>query len=46
MIVDTVGEFVERDVRPHVREIERENRYPEAMIDQMKELGIFGLAIP
>ena len=46
MIVDTVHEFVERDVRPHVRDIEHANEYPAAMIDQMKELGIFGLAIP
>ena len=46
MIVDTVHDFVEREVRPHVREIEHDNEYPAAMIDQMKELGIFGLAIP
>ena len=46
MIVDTVHDFVERDVRPYVRDIEHANEYPEAMIDQMKELGIFGLAIP
>ena len=46
MIVDTVHDFVEREVRPYVREIEHENRYPEAMIEQMKALGIFGLAIP
>jgi alkylation response protein AidB-like acyl-CoA dehydrogenase len=46
MIVDTVHEFVERDVRPFVREVEHANEYPEAMIEQMKQLGIFGLAIP
>ncbi len=46
MIVDTVHDFVERDVRPVVRDIEHANTYPEAMIEQMKQLGIFGLAIP
>ena len=46
MIVDTVHEFVDRDVKPVVREIEHANEYPEAMIEQMKQLGIFGLAIP
>jgi alkylation response protein AidB-like acyl-CoA dehydrogenase len=46
MILDTVREFVEREVRPHVRELDHANRYPEAMIDQMKQLGIFGLAVP
>ena len=46
MIVDTVHEFVDREVRPFVREMEHANEYPEAMIEQMKQLGIFGLAIP
>ena len=46
LIVDTVHAFVERDVRPFVREIEHADVYPEKMIEQMKELGIFGLAIP
>jgi len=46
MIVDTVHDFVDRDVRPSVREIEHADEYPEQMIEQMKALGIFGLAIP
>src|SRR5215216_481860 len=46
VILDTVRDFVNRDVRPHVREMEHANEYPEKMIEQMKELGIFGLAIP
>ena len=46
MIVDTVHEFVDREVKPVVRDIEHANEYPEAMIEQMKQLGIFGLAIP
>ena len=45
-IVAVVREFVDRDVRPVVRELEHANTYPEKLIDQMKELGIFGLAIP
>jgi alkylation response protein AidB-like acyl-CoA dehydrogenase len=45
-VVATVREFVEREVRPVVRELEHENTYPEKLIEQMKELGIFGLAIP
>jgi alkylation response protein AidB-like acyl-CoA dehydrogenase len=46
MIVDTVHDFVDRQVRPFVRDIEHANEYPEAMIEGMKQLGIFGLAIP
>jgi alkylation response protein AidB-like acyl-CoA dehydrogenase len=45
-IVDTVRDFVDRQVRPVVRDIEHANTYPEKLIDQMKQLGIFGLAIP
>ncbi|MFA3843344.1 acyl-CoA dehydrogenase family protein [Streptomyces aureus] len=46
MIVETVRNFVDREVRPVVRELEHANTYPEALIEQMKDLGIFGLAIP
>jgi alkylation response protein AidB-like acyl-CoA dehydrogenase len=45
-IVNTVREFVDREVRPVVRELERADEYPAKLIDQMKRLGIFGLAIP
>ena len=45
-IVDTVREFVDREVRPVVHELEHANEYPGKLIDQMKGLGIFGLAIP
>ncbi|WP_425468429.1 acyl-CoA dehydrogenase family protein [Prauserella rugosa] len=45
-IVDTVRDFVDRDVRPVARDLEHENTYPETLIEEMKRLGIFGLAIP
>jgi alkylation response protein AidB-like acyl-CoA dehydrogenase len=45
-IVDTVRQFVDRQVRPVARELEHANAYPGHLIDQMKALGIFGLAIP
>jgi alkylation response protein AidB-like acyl-CoA dehydrogenase len=45
-IVDTVRDFVDKQVRPVVRELEHANTYPEALIETMKEMGIFGLAIP
>jgi alkylation response protein AidB-like acyl-CoA dehydrogenase len=45
-IVSLVAEFVDREVRPVVRALEHANTYPEELIDQMKEMGIFGLAIP
>lgn len=45
-IVATVRDFVDREVRPVARALEHANEYPEKLIEQMKELGIFGLAIP
>jgi alkylation response protein AidB-like acyl-CoA dehydrogenase len=45
-VVETVAEFVDRDVRPVARELEHANAYPEKLIEQMKAMGIFGLAIP
>jgi alkylation response protein AidB-like acyl-CoA dehydrogenase len=45
-IVALVREFVDREVRPVARDLEHANEYPQELIDQMKELGIFGLAIP
>jgi alkylation response protein AidB-like acyl-CoA dehydrogenase len=45
-VVGTVAEFVDRDVRPVVRELEHANEYPEKLIERMKAMGVFGLAIP
>jgi alkylation response protein AidB-like acyl-CoA dehydrogenase len=45
-MVELVRDFVNRDVKPVVRELEHANMYPEKLIEQMKQLGIFGLAIP
>jgi alkylation response protein AidB-like acyl-CoA dehydrogenase len=46
MLVETVRAFVDRDVKPTVREVEHANEYPEAWIEQMKRIGIYGLAVP
>lgn len=46
MLVETVRTFIDRDVKPQVREVEHANAYPEAWIEQMKRIGIYGLAIP
>ena len=46
MLVATVRAFIDRDVKPSVREVEHGNVYPEAWIEQMKRIGIYGLAVP
>ncbi|MDS0135941.1 MULTISPECIES: acyl-CoA dehydrogenase family protein [unclassified Amycolatopsis] len=45
-IVDVVREWVDREVEPVVRDLEHADTYPEALIEQMKRMGIFGLAVP
>ena len=45
-VVDTVRDFVDADVRPVARDLEHADSYPEALIETMKRLGVFGLAIP
>ncbi|MBZ4016765.1 acyl-CoA dehydrogenase family protein [Streptomyces purpurogeneiscleroticus] len=45
-VVETVHDFVNKDVKPVVQELEHANTYPEALIEKMKKLGIYGLAIP
>jgi alkylation response protein AidB-like acyl-CoA dehydrogenase len=45
-IVAAVRDWVDREVRPVVREMEHANEYPERLIEQMKEMGIYGLAVP
>ncbi|MEV6945679.1 acyl-CoA dehydrogenase family protein [Streptomyces sp. NPDC051172] len=46
LVVRTVREFVDKDVKPVVRQLEHTDTYPENLIERMKELGIYGLAIP
>jgi alkylation response protein AidB-like acyl-CoA dehydrogenase len=45
-IVDVVREWVDREVEPVVQDLEHADIYPEALIEQMKRMGIFGLAVP
>ena len=45
-VVTLVREWTDREVRPVVRELEHGDTYPEKLIEQMKRMGIFGLAVP
>jgi alkylation response protein AidB-like acyl-CoA dehydrogenase len=45
-IVKAVRDFVDAEVKPAARQLEHANTYPERLIDQMKAMGVFGLAIP
>ena len=45
-LVRTVRDFIDREVKPAVNEMEHRNEYPEKFIEQMKQIGIYGLAVP
>jgi alkylation response protein AidB-like acyl-CoA dehydrogenase len=45
LILDTVNKFLEKDVKPFVREFESEDKYPKLIADKMAELGLFGATI-
>ncbi len=45
-IVTLVRDFVRREVDPVAAELDRDDRVPHDLIDQMKELGLFGITVP
>jgi butyryl-CoA dehydrogenase len=45
-ILATVRSFVEKEILPHATEFEHKDEFPEAIVDGMKEMGLFGLTIP
>ena len=45
-ILDTVRAFVDAEIIPVANELEHADEYPTKIVEQMKEMGIFGLMIP
>jgi alkylation response protein AidB-like acyl-CoA dehydrogenase len=45
LILDSVDRFLEREVKPYVRELEANDTYPEEIVEKMKALGLFGATI-
>jgi alkylation response protein AidB-like acyl-CoA dehydrogenase len=43
---DSVYEFADREIRPHVREMDDSAQMPRALIDKLFELGVMGIEIP
>jgi len=44
-LLDAVERWVEREVAPRVLEYDHADRYPHELVEQMKELGLFGATI-
>ncbi len=45
-IIRTIERFVDERVRPQVQMLEKAGQYPEKLVSMMKELGLFGMAVP
>ena len=45
-ITEMVRQFVDKEVLPIAEEHDHEDKFPEAVVEQMKELGLFGVTIP
>jgi alkylation response protein AidB-like acyl-CoA dehydrogenase len=45
-ITEMVRQFVDGEVIPIAEEYDHEDKFPEAVVEQMKELGLFGVMIP
>ena len=45
-IMETVRTFVAREVIPVATELERADAFPDEIVDQMRDLGLFGVTIP
>ncbi len=45
-LIAAVRSFVEKEVKPVANELEHRNEYPQALVEQMKALGLFGATIP
>ena len=44
-IMDAIDRWLDRQVKPHVMKLERDDVYPAEMVEQMKALGLFGATI-
>ena len=45
-IVNLVRDFVRREVEPVAQQLDQDDQVPFDLIDQMKELGLFGITVP
>jgi alkylation response protein AidB-like acyl-CoA dehydrogenase len=44
-IIDSIERWCERELRPVAKKFDHADEYPESIVEQMKELGLFGATI-
>ncbi len=45
-IIEMVRQFVDEQILPHAEHYDAKDEFPEPIVEQMKELGLFGVTIP
>jgi alkylation response protein AidB-like acyl-CoA dehydrogenase len=45
LILDSIDQFLERDVRPYAHDLEAADEYPQAILEKLTELGMMGATI-
>jgi len=45
-IIEMVRQFADEQIIPNAEHFDHEDEFPEAIVEQMKELGLFGVTIP
>ena len=45
LIIESINKFLEKDVKPFVKEFESQDKYPQDIADKMADLGLFGATI-
>jgi alkylation response protein AidB-like acyl-CoA dehydrogenase len=46
LILASIDRFLEREVAPYAHELEATDTYPQAIVEQMKELGLSSVFPP
>jgi alkylation response protein AidB-like acyl-CoA dehydrogenase len=44
-LLDAIDRWLEKEVRPQVMQLEHDDTYPRGMVEQMKEMGLFGAVL-
>ena len=44
-ILNTVKDFITKEVKPIASKLDEEDSYPSSLIDQMAKMGLFGITI-
>jgi alkylation response protein AidB-like acyl-CoA dehydrogenase len=44
-LIDAIEAWVEKELRPVARKFDQADEYPQEIVEQMKELGLFGATI-